>query len=190
MGHPINRNRKKHNELKSSIFLGDRLNLINIHYIKYERNSENSFKATKSEYPVSKVIDEHLDYLEEYFGIILKKINEIKIILKNKINDLKNLIDNYQRLKTKENLEKLLDNTRRFFEDFTNTPPFSKKILMNCFERKEKHPGDEVEIEIENFISKLTSFLDYLPQFLEEEKVSDEIKNIEISLNLTDELKI
>lgn len=131
IGHPIRRH-KKGNELISSVLFSNSTSNKHLEYIIYSKS--NNFKAKVIAYDIQAIVNNHKEFLNKYFDIILNKIcihlNNYEKRLAEFENSLKNNIT----------FEKVLHQTDISFEYILKfNHLYTKEYLLECYKRQNDH---------------------------------------------------
>lgn len=133
IGHPISRNKRDKNSLESFCLFGyNSSELGDINYLKYHKN--NDFKCEIKGYFTSQVVNEHVEFLNKNFDIIINKIKSLLTQFKKKLNNLNSNIENLE-------FKKLLEEVNlysNYFIGSNNT--FNSLDISKLYVLKKSHP--------------------------------------------------
>ena len=170
VGHPVNRS-PVDNKLQSSVIFGKNNGKGYIHYIKYERENNFSFKDVK--YSIKDIINYHKDFLNKYLDKILKKLHNI-------LKSYKKSLENILKIVLKENqFLKVLNLAKKYYPYiFKYNFLFQKEILLDCYEKRSNH--FRYEKAINDFLLELESgireTINRIEEILTEKKESENYK--------------
>jgi hypothetical protein len=167
IGHPVSREKPENSrKLRSTVFWGKGLSEDNLHYIIY--SIDTNFEGVDKSFEIQTIIDNHVAFLNKYFGIILQKIRKILKTYSKQITELLTVLD-------KElDFEKILEFTSQRYElIFKQNYLFNIKDLKESYRRKLEHERYQNVINI--FLKRLREYLidtqSNIKRFLSVEKV-------------------
>lgn len=169
VGHPISRTSKT-KKFKSSVFFGRKLSKSKIHYIKY--SIESNFRGKEISYLTENIIQNHKNFLNKYFDIILTKLKGILIQYSRYIDEL-NFISKHKNFKV---LVKLIDT--RFENIYTQKEVFSRDLLLKIELKKDLHPRYKYSYDLfkKQLLKDILETQEYISSLLNKEKVKENEK--------------
>lgn len=137
VGHPI---RKYKGEFISSCLFGYNGGQNKVVYLRYHK--DNNYKFESMEFPIPEIIERHKNFLNNYFDIILDKLELILLSFSKQIEKLEELIDT-------QSFNEILKIASVYYESiFKNTYIYDKESLLKIYARKDEH------IRYQNLIDK------------------------------------
>lgn len=128
VGHPI---RKHKGELISSCLFGYNGGEDKVIYLRYHK--DNNFKFESMEFPIPEIIERHKEFLNNYFNVILNKLESILLSFFKKIEELEELINT-------QSFNKILEMASLHYESiFKYTDIYNKESLLKIYARKDEH---------------------------------------------------
>jgi hypothetical protein len=132
IGHPISRSNHKPKLLESFCLFGYETSKSKIVYLKYAKS--NGFKFEAKEYLTNDIIENHIQFLNENFDLILNKIKLLFIEFKKQLTTL---LNNFNTLDFETLLIEISKNYNYFFE---SNKVCSYENILKCHKLKHSHP--------------------------------------------------